>query len=188
MQTSEAESLSAILSRSQMSSVPAARSGRVCGRKGNKWQTEHATFAETHNLSPDERQPPQDFVDIVGPLTSERGLEAMWFRVKLWCRKNNKDWREHLLVLPHGHSLTFATVQSKVFPCVTPSHDHIVLHAGRASKAGAFTALALQGVQAKEVRRWRLSHESDALLRDLAGNAFTANIIAAVLIAGILVM
>jgi hypothetical protein len=112
----------------------------------------------------------------------------MWLRVALWCRGGGKDWRQHLLILPDGHSVTFATVQSRIFPCITPTHNHIVLQDGRAYKAGAFTALALQGIQAKEVKRWHLELEDETLLRDLAGNAFTANIIAAILIAGVLVM
>lgn len=188
LQTTEMESLEAMLGRLPVVPVPTARSGVVCARKGKKWPAGHAAFADTHGMSPEERQPPPDFVNTVGPLTSARGLEAMWLKVALWCRSNGKDWRQQLLVLPHGHSVTFATVQSNLFPCVTPTHDHIVLHCGRARKAGAYTALALQGVQAKEVRRWRLAQEEEALLRDLAGNAFTANIIAAVLIAGMLLM
>lgn len=189
LQTTEAEDLQALLRKLPPVTTELAKSsGVACGRKGGKWQASHADFVKTHGFSPQESQPPCDFVEAVGPLTSARGLEAMWLKVALWQRKTHKDWREHLLVLPHGHSVTFATVQTNIFPCVTPTHDHIVLQDGRARKAGGYTALALQGIQTKEVRRWSLAKEQDMFMRDLAGNAFTANIIAAVLIAGMLVM
>ena len=189
LQTTEAEDLRVLLRKlPPVITEPAASSGVACARKGGKWQASHADFVKTHGFSPQECQPPCDFAKAVGPLTSVRGLEAMWLKIALWQRKTGKDWREDLLVLPHGHSVTFATVQSNIFPCVTPTHDHIVLEDGRAHKAGGYTALALQGIQSKEVRRWSLAKVQDMFMRDLAGNAFTANIIAAVLIAGMLVM
>jgi len=188
LQTSEAESLEVVLGKLPQAPAPAPRSRGSRGRPEDKWPASHAAFVDKHGLSLEERKPPSDFVKAIEPWTSARGLEAMWLKVALWSRKTSKDWRHHLLILPHGHSVTFATVQSRLFPCVTPTHDHVVLKGERAHRAGAYVALALQGIQDKEVRRWRLHEEDEALLRDLAGNAFTANTIAAVLIAGISVV
>ena len=44
--------------------------------------------------------------------------------------------------------------------------------------------LALQGIQRKEMQAFHLHERSDAELKDLAGNAFTANIVCAMLVAG----
>ena len=54
--------------------------------------------------------------------------------------------------------------------------------------ANGLSILAVQGVQQEEVRSFQLEEEDDALLCDLGGNAFTANIIVAFVIAGALVM
>ena len=48
-------------------------------------------------------------------------------------------------------------------------------------------AFAMQGVT-EEMRSFKYCLEDDTLLRDLASNAFIANIIAAFMIAGVLVM
>jgi hypothetical protein len=45
--------------------------------------------------------------------------------------------------------------------------------------------LAMQGVQVKEVKQFGFHEEREPLLRNLSGNAFTANILAAFLLAGL---
>jgi hypothetical protein len=62
------------------------------------------------------------------------------------------------------------------------------LSPGKARLASGFVVLAMQGIQCREVHAFNLAGEDDKLMRDLAGNAFTANIIAAFLLAGMLVM
>ncbi len=59
---------------------------------------------------------------------------------------------------------------------------------GKARLASGFVVLAMQGIQHREIQAFGLATEDDKLLRNLAGNAFTANIIAAFLLAGMLVM
>ncbi len=59
---------------------------------------------------------------------------------------------------------------------------------GKARLANGFVVMAMQGIQCKEIQIFNLAQEEDKLLRDLAGNAFTANIIASFLLAGMLVM
>ena len=63
-----------------------------------------------------------------------------------------------------------------------------ILREGVFHTADGFTLLAMQGVQPKEVAAFQLGAEDPALLHDLAGNGFTANIVGAFLLAGILVM
>jgi hypothetical protein len=66
--------------------------------------------------------------------------------------------------------------------------EYLILERGKARLASGFVALAMQGIQRKEISAFELAEEDDKLMRDLAGNAFTANIIAALLLAGMLVM
>ncbi len=75
-----------------------------------------------------------------------------------------------------------------MFPCVTPGEHFVITQEGKFHSADGFTLLAMQGVQDREVRSFALNDEASKFLSDLAGNAFTANIIAVFLIAGILVM
>ena len=63
-----------------------------------------------------------------------------------------------------------------------------ILRNGNFAVADGFTLLAMQGVQHKEVEAFHLDREDPALLHDFAGNGFTANIVAAFLLAGFLVM
>jgi hypothetical protein len=79
----------------------------------------------------------------------------------------------------------------------TPANPGVGVHVGMASStlsrgkarlASGFVVLAMQGIQSREVQTFNLAGEDDKLMRDLAGNAFTANIIAAFLLAGMLVM
>ena len=59
---------------------------------------------------------------------------------------------------------------------------------GKARLASGFVVMAMQGIQGKEIQIFNMGQEEDKLLHDLAGNAFTANIIASFLLAGMLVM
>ncbi len=93
-----------------------------------------------------------------------------------------------LLIAPSGFGIGWGLIRSGNFPCVTPGMQYVLLDNGKARLACGLTMMALQGIQGKEVKSFRLDLEKDKLLRNLAGNAFTANIIAAYLLAGALVM
>ena len=82
----------------------------------------------------------------------------------------------------------FGYIMEDIFPCVLPTGEYVVLNKGKACKASCWAALALQGVQRRELAHKKLADEPPALLQDLAGNAFAGNVIAAFLIAGLLVM
>ena len=135
-----------------------------------------------------DRRPPADFVSAVGHLLSPRAMDSSWLKLAVACKKANKDWKDLLVVLPHCFSIAFSTVRPDIFPCVTPSHKYVILQKGQARMASGLSILAVQGVQQEEVRSFQLAEEDDALLRDLGGNAFAANIIIAFVIAGALVM
>ena len=196
MQTSAAEKLEAVLERVPVSEQPIGKSKRgmsgqtrsEAGGSNRKWPSAHDGYAEQHGLALEERHAPFDFVSEVGKLMSPRATDAMWLKLATCCKKTQCNWKQPLLVLPHSFSISYATIRQEIFPCVTPSHRYVVLRRGKAQLASGLTVLAVQGIQGKEVESFQLAKEDDALLRDLGGNAFTANIIAAFLIAGALVM
>jgi hypothetical protein len=112
----------------------------------------------------------------------------MWLKLVRLQMKSGKDWKQPLLIVPTGFSVAYARARRRTFPCVTPGQKYVILESGKARLATGLTAMALQGIQKKEVRHYQLATEHDQLLRDLAGNAFTANIAAAFLMAGASVM
>ena len=197
MQTTTAENLEILLERIPMREEATSTGKRTkmgqTRTKGDgsnrKWPSTHAAYAEKHGLSVVEREVPVDFVSEVASFISPRAMDAIWLKVAVWCKRNDKDWRQALLVLAHGFSISFNTVvRQAVFPCVTPTHTYVILQRGKSRLSNGLTALAVQGIQSKEIESFHLAKEDDTLLRDFAGNAFTANIIAAFLIAGMLVM
>ena len=157
-------------------------------KRNRKWPAEHESFAEEHGISAAERQPPTDFVEQVGKYVSHRSLEAMWLKVLVWSKKRRTDWRKVLVVLPVSFSIGYASVRLNHFPCVTPTHRYVVVNEGKAMLANGRSVMAMQGIQAKEYEAMNFASEKDVLLRDLAGNAFTANIMAAFFIAGAIAM
>ena len=196
MQTTTPESLEVLLDRVPKREDHTSTSQRAkksqtraeAGGSNRKWPSAHAAFAEKHGLTAAEREIPTDFVSEVANLISARAMDAIWLKVAAWCKRTRQDWNQVLLVLAHDFSVSFASVRPNVFPCVTPSHRYVILQRGQARLSDGFTTLALQGIQSKEMNSFELGAEDDTLLRDLSGNAFTANIIAAFLIAGMLVV
>jgi site-specific DNA-cytosine methylase len=96
-------------------------------------------------------------------------------------RGNPKGWWVGRPLCTSTHQLVLVLVFTLVWlPALCPS--------GKARLASGFVVLAMQGIQRREIQAFGLATEDDKLLRNLAGNAFTANIIAAFLLAGMLVM
>ena len=65
-------------------------------------------------------------------------------------------------------------------------NSYLVLQQGEAKLAKGPLCLALQGIGTEEVEAFSLLLEEDGLLRQLAGNAFCANVCLVVLIAALL--
>jgi site-specific DNA-cytosine methylase len=191
MQVSKAEPLELLLSRmTSKDIILRKRRGHAiesARKAGQKWPQQHSDFAESAGLSEEDRWPPADFVDEVSPLVNPRALDALWMKMALLQKRKQIDWRQSLLIAPAGFGVSWGSIRT-CFPCVTPSMEYVILEAGKARLASGFVVLAMQGIQRKEISAFGLATEDDKLLRDLAGNAFTANIIAAFLLAGMLVM
>ena len=66
---------------------------------------------------------------------------------------------------------------------------NVISDNGQLRLASGFDALAVQGVQSREMATHNLSSEtSQSLLQGLAGNSFSATILAACLVAAMVVM
>ena len=87
-----------------------------------------------------------------------------------------------------GSSIHWMTVTQCMFPCVRPSNQYLILDHGEPKVADGNLCLALQGIGKREADTFELGLESDALKRDLAGNAFCANICCAMMVAALLTM
>ena len=187
MQGCQCEPLSRVLSRCrepQLKSKPSAQksSGRM-----TKWPRQHQEYAEQHNIPLSDRQPSTEFRDALGGLMPERALHAFWLRL-VRGKHRGVHWQSGTWVVTLGASLRFMSVRNDVCPCVTPNMTLGVLCNSKFHIADGFTLLAMQGVQNKEIEAFNMQTEDPALLHDLAGNAFTANIVAAFLLAGFVVM
>ena len=73
-----------------------------------------------------------------------------------------------------------------MFPCVRPGNTYLVLEHGQPKLAHGPLCLAMQGIGKDEAEAFELLLEEDGLLRQLAGNAFCANICLVFLIAALL--
>jgi site-specific DNA-cytosine methylase len=193
MQLSKFEPLARVLQRLPSTIAPPRKQNHgqsleEAKASGKKWPHEHAAWASALGVTQDARTPPPDFVKEVSPFIPPRGVHAMWLKLVRLQMKSGKDWKQPLLIVPTGFSVAYARARRRTFPCVTPGQKYVILESGKARLATGLTAMALQGIQKKEVRHYQLATEHDQLLRDLAGNAFTANIAAAFLMAGASVM
>jgi site-specific DNA-cytosine methylase len=195
LQVSKAEPLESLLQRVTTAKESALRKRRGqpmedARRAGQRWPQEHADFAERSGLSEEARRPPVDFINELTPLVNPRALDALWLKVALFQQRKQLDWKQSLLIAPTGFSIGYGSTPSirTCFPCVTPSEEYVIMEKGKARLASGFVVMAMQGIQSKEIQIFNLKQEEDKLLRDLAGNAFTANIIASFLLAGMLVM
>ena len=103
-------------------------------------------------------------------------------------RKTGKvpDWKDGLLVSDCGSSVGWLTVAKDMFPCIRPGNYYLVLEQGEPKLAQGPLCLALQGIGPEEAEAFELLLEEDGLLRQLAGNAFCANICLVFLVAALL--
>ena len=152
------------------------------------WRREHCTFAKTLALKEAELQEFHEFANAANGAFKPRAIEGLWLKLVSERRKRGMDWTKEVMVASIGASLRFMSVRSDVFPCVTPHMTYAILQDKQLRGVTGVEALALQGIQTKEVRAFKFdtAKSNSAKLQDLAGNAFTANILAAFLVSGLL--
>ena len=163
---------------------PSAQTDKVRGKKNPKkpWPIRHEEFIVKKKLSSAELEGRDSF--RIPMLSSKRQSDAMFLKFAAAAHDWGWDWRKDTLVATPGQSVDFCNLARDVFPCVTPHGPFLVLRAGKATCASGLHAMALQGVQEAEIRFFNLHNLPSAILHDLAGNAFTANICVACLLAG----
>ncbi len=101
-------------------------------------------------------------------------------------RKNGRlpDWREAVLAFNADESAYRQGVGITCFPCVQPKRLIFMALNGKLVKADGKVCLAMQGIQPKELNAFPpLSKQTSNRQQDWAGNAFTANICAAYILA-----
>lgn len=154
--------------------------------KKRAWPDDHAHFEAKHLKGADLSQR-QAFYQTEGLSDlCDRAKDVLFLKLTHWALKNEKPWTsERALMAVPGQSVSWCPMQADRSPCCTPKGTFVWFQRGKPKRLGGLNFLALQGVQETEVQRWNLDTEGDALLQDLAGNAFNANVCLAVLLAGL---
>ena len=175
-QTTSHEALKRILDRSPL---PYAHRPKVPASRGQAWKsTQGPNFQSKHGLSDDYVQQGQDaFLKATADIILPRQQAAVWLEL---CRLRNKgnipNWESCLLVSDCGSSVGWLCVAQDMCPCLRPGNSYLVLQQGEAKLAKGPLCLALQGIGTEEAEAFSLLLEEDGLLRQLAGNAFCANV------------
>ena len=94
------------------------------------------------------------------------------------------QWQSLVLVANIGDSIDRLKFRENIFPCLLPGQKYLLLIQGKlVLNKDPKLYMALQGLGSREVQHFGLEELSLGHAQDLAGNAFTANICAAVLLA-----
>ena len=155
---------------------------------GPVWRRDHREFVDNTGLSKEDLQGYQAFEDAAKGALQPRAMEGLFLKLACVRKDEGVDWTQpdRITVASVGASLRFMSVRQDIFPCVTPKMVYAVIEHGQLRTAGGLEALALQGVQGQEVHSFKLGATKGPFLQELAGNAYTANIVAAFLLAGLL--
>ena len=157
-----------------------------------KWSNiPHLKFKATHSLTEEflAQGGRDEFMLATSSMANPREQDAMWLNLcKLRLKSVITDWRHELLVADAGSSVAWLKFARNQFPCVRPTMKYTILNHGQVQIASGALCLAVQGVGCREATAFHLMDESDTALRYFAGNAFTANICCAFLIAVLSVM
>ena len=186
-QTCSHESLKRILDRTPP--VPHAHRPAKPARGGTLWQTTQGPkFQSQHGISDEEVLHGRDeFLKATTDVLNQRQQAAVWLEL---CRLRKKgqipDWKASLLVSDCGSSVGWLSVAKDMFPTLRPGNSYLILEQGKPKLAQGPLCLALQGIGIVEAEAFQLLLEEDALLRQLAGNAFCANICLVFLVAALL--
>ena len=187
------ESLSAVLARVPSKvveqRVPKGKTSDEASSASDKWPEQHRMARQKLKLPPKLSSPPKDFLDQALKVMVPRAADALWIKLAQAVWERGSTWEEQCCILPVTMSVGFGgKVSIGKFPCLTPEAKYVLVQNGKLRVVSSFEYLALQGLQARELSFLNIAAEQDRLLRNLAGNAFTTNIIAIFLLAGLVVM
>jgi len=156
-------------------------------KDGPKWPKDHAAYVKDKGLAQMASKSYAKFFAAARGVLQPRAIEATWLKILTVQQATGIDVNKDLIVATAGASIEYIQVKKDMFPCVTPHMTMVISEKGQLRLASGFDALAVQGVQSEEVAKFKLGSESQSLLQDLAGNAFTASILAAYLVAAMVV-
>ena len=185
-QTPHHEPLNRILDRTPL---PHAHSPAQRAQRGHAWKTTQGrNFQSKHGLSDEEVcQGKEEFYLTTADVLLPRQQAAVWLELcKLRKHGRVPDWKVGLLVSDCGSSVGWLSVAKDMFPCIRPGNTYLVLADGKPNLANGPLCLAMQGIGMDEANAFGLLLEEDGLLRQLAGNAFCANICLVFLVAALL--
>ena len=129
----------------------------------------------------------QDMLTDVVTLTP-RASKAFVLKLVSEAKKKSWKWDSDMLVATAGQSVTFMKIRKDVFPNLTPGDAFVFLRAGIPAVASGRLCMQMQGIHEDELCFMGLADTSDEMLRNLAGNAFTANVCVASLLATMLAL
>ena len=98
------------------------------------------------------------------------------------------SWDHGVCVASAGSSASCMSILRERCPCLRPGNKCVLLERGTCHAMHGPMALAVQGIWGQAARAFSLHGIDDTTLREMAGNAFTANVCCAFLIATLLAM
>jgi site-specific DNA-cytosine methylase len=169
------ESLSAILDRlgdaafrlpPAISSVPISEATA----------TANLDFMDKYGLGAADMDRMQELDALLSEVLTARARRAVVLKLAQCAKQKGWRWDRDLLVATAGQSASYMTLRKDVFPNLVPSAPFVVIRAGKPRLASGLLCLAMQGLHGFEVEFMGLGDMPDDKQRDIAGNAFSANV------------
>lgn len=159
-------------------------------KKPPVWKKQHAAFKEKWKITDSEMKTrvQKALVQQKDKLNlTEREVECAILKLALHMRKNIKNpVDQDCLVANIGDSLNYVRFNSTCHPCLLPTKKYLYVFQGHCFTNANVTGnlyLRLQGLGPEEVEKAGLGGLDQRQSQELAGNAFTSNIVAAIVLA-----
>ena len=158
-------------------------------KKPPVWKKQHAAFKEKWKIADSEMKTrvQKALVQQKDKLNlTEREVECAILKLALHMRKNKNPVDQDCLVANIGDSLNYVRFNSTCHPCLLPTKKYLYIFQGHCFTNSNVTGnlyLRLQGLGPEEVEKAGLGGLDQRQSQELAGNAFTSNIVAAIVLA-----
>ena len=158
-------------------------------KKPPVWKKQHAAFKEKWKIADSEMKTrvQKALVQQKDKLNlTEREVECAILKLALHMRKNKNPVDQDCLVANIGDSLNYVRFNSTCHPCLLPTKKYLYIFQGHCFTNSNVTGnlyLRLQGLGPEEVEKAGLGGLDQRQSQELAGNAFTSTIVAAIVLA-----
>ena len=129
----------------------------------------------------------QQLQEMLTDLTP-RAKQTFVLKLVSEAKKKSWKWDSDMLVATVSQSVSYMKIRKDVFPNLTPGDVFVFLRGGIPAVASGRLCMQMQGIHDEELLFMDLTDTSDEMLRNLAGNAFTANVCVASLLATMLAL